>query len=89
MGRFPSGCTAKIDLDEGNIIDGIGHYMTYGLCENAEIAKRDNLLPLGLAEGCKLRRAIPKDQAITYDDVELPDGRISDALRKEQDALFA
>ena len=80
---------AKIDLDEGSIIDGIGHYMTYGLCENSEIAKRDNLLPLGLAEGCRLKRSIPKDQAITYDDVELPDGRISVALRQEQDALFA
>lgn len=81
--------TAKIDLAEGSVLDGIGHYMTYGLCENSDIVKRERLLPLGLAEGCKLRRSIRQDQAITYDDVVLPEGRVSDALRQEQDALFA
>ena len=27
--------TAKIDLKAGEVIDGIGGYMTYGQCENA------------------------------------------------------
>ena len=81
--------TAKIDLEAGNVIDGIGHYMTYGLCENSDVVKRENLLPLGLAEGCTLKRSIAKDQVLTYEDVEIPEGRISVALRKEQDKFFS
>jgi len=41
-------------------------------------------LPEGLVEGCKLRRNISRDQVLTYDDVELPEGRIADQLRAEQ-----
>src|SRR6185295_12249814 len=44
---------AKIDLKSGQEIDGLGGYMTYGLAENAPIVQRDNLLPIGLAEGCR------------------------------------
>ncbi|NTS39523.1 NAD(P)-dependent oxidoreductase [Flavisolibacter sp. BT320] len=80
--------TAKTDLQEGATLDGIGHYMTYGLCENAETRAKENLLPIGIAEGCVLKRSIPKDQALTYDDVILPEGRLVDQLRKEQDLYF-
>jgi predicted homoserine dehydrogenase-like protein len=45
-------------------------------------------LPEGLVEGCKLKRDIPKDQVLTYADVELPAGRIADALRAEQYLRF-
>jgi len=62
--------------------------MTYGLCENADVARSENLLPIGLAEGCHLKRSIPKDQVLTYDDVILPEGRLCDVLRAEQDAYF-
>jgi predicted homoserine dehydrogenase-like protein len=79
---------AKIDLKEGQVLDGIGQYMTYGLCENADVRAKENLLPLGIAEGCTLKRNIPKDQVLTYDDILLPDGRLVDKLRKEQDAIF-
>ncbi|MBS7566802.1 NAD(P)-dependent oxidoreductase [Mucilaginibacter sp. Bleaf8] len=80
--------TAKIDLKAGDVIDGIGHYMTYGVCENADIADRENLLPMGVAENCILKHDIPKDQALTYDDVILPVGRTIDRLREEQKAYF-
>lgn len=81
--------TAKTDLKAGDVLDGIGHYMTYGLCENADTAEAGNLLPLGVAEGCVLRNDIPKDQVITYDDVVLPEGRLIDELRNEQTQHFA
>lgn len=80
--------TAKIDLKAGETIDGIGWYMTYGEAENADITHGERLLPMGLAEGCKLIRDVPKDQALTYDDVELPAGRKADLLRAEQDKMF-
>jgi len=81
--------TAKIDLKAGETLDGIGYYMTYGQCENSPEVQQQNLLPMGLAEGCRLKRDIPKDQVLTYNDVELPVGRLCDKLRTEQNAYFA
>ena len=80
--------TAKIDLKAGQVLDGMGHYMTYGLAENASSVKADQLLPIGLAEGCRLCRDIPKDQVLTYRDVEVPAGRLCDKLREEQNLYF-
>jgi predicted homoserine dehydrogenase-like protein len=79
---------AKIDLTAGQELDGLGGYMTYGLCENHETTVAENLLPMGLAEGCRLRRDIAKDQVLTYDDVSPPEGRLCDRLREEQNRLF-
>jgi predicted homoserine dehydrogenase-like protein len=80
--------TAKTDLKAGDTLDGLGGYMTYGLCENADLTHREKLLPIGLAEGCRLKRDIAKDQVMTYDDVEIPVGRLVDQLRAEQDVHF-
>jgi predicted homoserine dehydrogenase-like protein len=80
--------TAKIDLEAGEVLDGIGHYMTYGQCENAVTVRDQNLLPMGLAEGCRLNRDISKDSVLTYDDVTLPHGRLCDRLREEQNEHF-
>ncbi|MCS6813248.1 MAG: SAF domain-containing protein [Cyanobacteria bacterium] len=80
---------AKTDLKAGETLDGIGYYMTYGQCERSEVVWAQRLLPIGLAEGCRLKRDIPKDQVLTYDDVELPEGRLCDRLRAEQDNYFA
>ena len=80
--------TAKTDLRAGQVLDGIGGYATYGQCENAGVAVGSELLPMGLAEGCRLRRDLPRDAVLTYADVELPEGRLSDRLRTEQDRHF-
>jgi predicted homoserine dehydrogenase-like protein len=79
---------AKADLNSGDTIDGLGYYMTYGLAENSNVVERDNLLPIGVAEGCTLTRDIAKDEVLTYDDVRLPEGRVVDHLRREQRRLF-
>lgn len=80
--------TAKIDLKAGEILDGIGRYRTYGQCETYAITRNENLLPMGLAEGCIVTRDIPRDQVITYHDVTVPQGRFCDILRKEQNDYF-
>jgi len=79
---------AKVDLKTGDILDGIGEFMSYGLCENADTTALENLLPLGVAENCILKRNVAKDQVLTYDDVILPQGRLIDKLRKEQNEHF-
>jgi predicted homoserine dehydrogenase-like protein len=80
--------TAKIDCGAGQVLDGIGHYMTYGQCENYDAAAAGRLLPMGLAEGCRLVRDVPKDQVLTYDDVEPPVGSQIHLLRAEQDRMY-
>ncbi len=80
--------TAKIDLKSGQVLDGMGYYMTYGQCENSDIRSKNNLLPIGLAEGCKLKKDIPKDQVLTFDDVELPNDRLCDELWEKQNNYF-
>jgi predicted homoserine dehydrogenase-like protein len=81
--------TAKIDLKAGQTLDGLGCYTLYGQCENADIVRAQKFLPFGVAEGCKLKRNIAKDEVLTYDDVELPKGRLIDKLRAEQETLFS
>ena len=75
---------AKRDLKNGEILDDYGMYMTYGEAANVDEMSSNRYLPEGLVEGCKLKRDIPKDAVITYDDVELPAGRLADQLRAEQ-----
>jgi predicted homoserine dehydrogenase-like protein len=79
---------AKRDLKAGEILDDYGMYMTYGEAVNADEMCRKRYLPEGLVEGCVLRRDIPKDAVITYDDIELPPGRLADRLRAEQYRVF-
>lgn len=79
---------AKRDLKVGETLDGIGGFACYGVIENAEVCQAENLLPMGLAQGCRLKHDVPRDQAIVYSDVELPPGRLADQLRSEQSNFF-
>ena len=80
--------TAKIELKAGTQLDGIGGYHTYGVTENHNICQSEKLLPMSLSEGCVLKRDVPKDQAISYDDVSVPEGRLIDKLYAEQLSIF-
>lgn len=79
---------AKRDLKGGEVLDGIGGFTCYGMIENAGVSRGDNLLPMGLSEGCRLKRDIPMDQPVSCLDVELPSGRFCDSLRAEQERHF-
>jgi predicted homoserine dehydrogenase-like protein len=75
--------TAKRDLSPGDVIDAIGGYDTYGQADNIEAIVAEGLLPMGLAEGTKVKRAVQRDATITYADVEIPAGRRIDAVYAE------
>jgi len=79
---------AKKDLKAGDTLDALGGYTYYGECEKAPVAAAERLVPVGLAEGCVLTRDIAKDEAISYADVTVPEGRLCDELRREQDETF-
>jgi predicted homoserine dehydrogenase-like protein len=79
---------AKRDLAAGESIDMLGGYTLYGEAETAARTAADDLLPIGVAVGATVIRAIPKDHLLTYADVNLPPGRRIDALRAEQRTMF-
>ncbi|MCC7086367.1 MAG: hypothetical protein IT427_15300 [Pirellulales bacterium] len=80
--------TAKRDLKAGEILDGLGGFASYGLIENAEVARAEKMLPMGLSVGCRLLRDVRKDMAIVDADVQRPEGRLCDRLWAEQDGHF-
>ena len=75
---------AKTDLKAGEILDDYGMYMTYGEAVNVDEMSRQQYLPEGLVEGCRLTRDVKKDAVLTYSDVILPQNRLADRLRAEQ-----
>jgi predicted homoserine dehydrogenase-like protein len=79
---------AKKDLKAGEVLDGIGAYMTYGVCENSEVVKEEGLLPMGLAEGCMLKKDVKKDSAIKMDDIDC-DSNQSKMIAYEIQKAFA
>lgn len=79
---------AKRDLAAGEIIDGPGGFMSYGVIENAAPFRASNGLPAGVAGGCQLVKPVAKDQPLTYADVKLPAGRLIDRLRADQSSRF-
>jgi len=78
---------SKKELKKGDSIDFIGGYTVYGGIEQYDIAKNENLLPLGLSEGAELIEDIPKDTPIKYNQVRIKDSFLS-TLRKLQDRLY-
>ncbi len=79
---------AKRALRAGETLDGLGGFCAYGAIENAAVARQEQLLPIGLSEGAVVTRDLARDEPIRMADVEMPEGRVSDRLRAEQDAHF-
>lgn len=81
---------AKRDLRAGECLDNIGSSKVYGLIDTIQNVKKENALPIGLANSkVKLKKDIKKDGIITYDDVELDESSIVLQLRKLQDKLVS
>ena len=78
---------AKRALQAGEVLDGGGGYTVVGQCEKALVARQEGLLPLGLADGAVLKRAVDKGEAIGYGDVELNEDSFVLKMRRLQDEL--
>jgi predicted homoserine dehydrogenase-like protein len=79
---------AKRNLTKGETLDGIGGFTCYGVIDNADVSRKKDLLPMGISDGCLLKKDLGKDQVIKISDIERPAGRLCDKLRSDQDAYF-
>ena len=80
--------TAKRDLKAGETLDGEGGYTVYGKLMPAADSLACGALPLGLAHGVAMKRAVAQGQTVTWADVAAID---SDAarFRREMEQAFA
>jgi predicted homoserine dehydrogenase-like protein len=78
---------AKRDLEAGETLDGVGGFTCYGLVDSAATTAAEELLPIGLAHGCRLLVDVPRDRPLRRSDVEVPAGRLCDELHAEQRAF--
>ena len=79
---------AKRPLAPGDMLDGIGGTAAYGLLENVATARREQLLPMGLADDAEVLRSVAEDVPITFDDVRLAPNRLAERLWREQADRF-
>ncbi|GAC1536948.1 MAG: hypothetical protein NVS2B7_06970 [Herpetosiphon sp.] len=80
---------AKRPLRAGEKIDGIGGFTVYAGVEMAAVAREQNLLPLGVAQGATLRHDVEQDHVLRYDDVILDETQTVVQLRRLQDTMLA
>ena len=81
------GAQAKRPLTAGEKVDGIGGSMVRGLIDPSEDFARDGLVPLGVLSGAVLKRDVPTDHTLTYDDVELNESSVIVRMRRIQEDI--
>ncbi|WP_366554578.1 NAD(P)H-dependent oxidoreductase [Aquibaculum sediminis] len=81
--------TAKRDLAAGEILDGEGGFCVWGRQMPAERSLEIGGLPLGLAQGVKLKVAKMQGEALCWNDVELDENDIAVRIRREMERAFA
>ena len=77
---------AKKDLVKGEYLDGIGEYTVFGSIEEYSIARRDNLVPIGLINNrARMKTDVSKGEYLTYEMVDLDTSTEIYRLRKLQE----
>ncbi len=80
---------AKRDLAAGETLDGEGGYTVYGRLVPASRSREGRMLPIGLAHGVRLTRAVAAGEIVTADDVSLDEERPAVRIRSEMAAQAA
>lgn len=83
--------TAKRDLQPGELLDGEGGYTVWGKLQPAAASLAlagEGGLPLGLAHGPRVVRAVKQGQMLTWADVEVDTASAAYRLRREMEAAF-
>jgi predicted homoserine dehydrogenase-like protein len=95
----PTGCAsgfrgdavavAKRDLALGEILDGEGGYTVWGRLLPARESLSQGALPIGLAHGVALRRALPAGSLVRWSDVIADESTEALRVRRQMEALFS
>ncbi len=80
--------TAKRALAAGETLDGEGGYTVYGRLAPAADSLKLGALPLGLAHGVRLRRAVAAHAPVRWDDVDFDPANDTVRFRREMEAAF-
>ena len=80
--------TAKKDMQPGEMLDGEGGYAVWANAIPATRSLAHKALPIGLAHNVELKRAIKKDQIVSFDDVELVNDLDVVEVRQEMEQRF-
>jgi predicted homoserine dehydrogenase-like protein len=80
--------TAKRDLKPGEILDGEGGFTVYGRLMPAADSLAQAALPIGLAHGVKLTRAVKAGAALRWSDVAADETEQAVQVRREMEAMF-
>jgi predicted homoserine dehydrogenase-like protein len=80
--------TAKRALRRGETLDGEGGFTVWGKQLPAELSLRSGYLPLGLAQGARLKADVAEGQCLSWSDVACDgeDGALR--VRREMEAAF-
>ena len=81
--------TAKRDLKPGELLDGEGGFTVYGRLMPAADSLQLGGLPLGLAHGVKLKRAIKAGTPLRWSDVQVDASNTSVRFRRLMERSFA
>jgi predicted homoserine dehydrogenase-like protein len=80
--------TAKRDLRAGETLDGEGGFTVYGRLMPAADSLAAGALPLGLAHGVRLTRAVAAGSAVRWSDVACDATQPAVAFRREMERTF-
>jgi predicted homoserine dehydrogenase-like protein len=81
--------TAKRDLKVGEVLDGEGGYTVWGKLLPAWKSVEQGGLPLGLAAGAKLLRAVQAGQTLRWADAAVDEALTAVRMRREMETMFA
>ncbi len=78
---------AKRNLKAGDVLDGEGGYTVYGKLVPASRSLAEDLLPIGLAHGVKVKRDMPSGSFVKTGDVLLKEDDLAVKTRREMEAM--
>ncbi|HSB23779.1 MAG TPA: SAF domain-containing protein, partial [Burkholderiaceae bacterium] len=81
--------TAKRELSAGETLDGEGGYTVWGKLLPAATSRAADGLPLALAHGVTLKRAVAKGDTVRFADVAIDTASRAYGLRREMERRFA
>ncbi|WP_412050787.1 NAD(P)H-dependent oxidoreductase [Hoeflea sp. Naph1] len=81
--------TAKRDIASGEMLDGEGGYLVWGKLMPAKDSLSIGGLPIGLAQGIRVKRTVAVGASLTWDDVEIDEQDDAYAFRREMETSFA